>query len=76
LKVLFFLALRTWRDASTKEAQTLPLTAKSQVWSMTALAASRSSASAKRTSAMKADGAILVLRDGFVRRAWWAQARK
>jgi hypothetical protein len=50
LKALCFLARRNWRDASTKEAQTLPLTAKSQIWSMTAIAASRSSASAKRPS--------------------------
>jgi hypothetical protein len=51
LKALCFLALWNWRDASTKEAQTLPLTAKSQIWSTTAIAASRSSASAKRPSA-------------------------
>jgi hypothetical protein len=49
--VFLFLALGARCDASTKEAQTLPLTAKSQIWSMTAIAASRSSAQAKRTSA-------------------------
>jgi hypothetical protein len=67
LKAFCFLARRIWRDASTKETQTLPLTAKSQIWSMTAIAASRSSASAKRPSAWEADGAIWFLRDGFVR---------
>jgi hypothetical protein len=50
LKALCFLASKVRRDASTKEAQTLPLTAKSQFWSMIAMAASRSSASAKRPS--------------------------
>jgi hypothetical protein len=72
IESLCFLALRIWRDASTKEAQTLPLTTRSQIWSMTAIAVSRSSASAKRPSAPEAGGAIWLLRDGFVRQGMGA----